>query len=287
MKKLYIDKTIKARSGASYSEIARLHQEIKDSPELELELSLTSNLIIGQVFLFHISNLPFVASKYGKYICIHCCQKLKNRFIIAGFLSKNCRNLPENIDMSPYFTEKAYRITHGESDVVRSLVTNVPREAGVEMSERLSEMFTSQLGEMFINATEHSQARHILGAKYVRNARTIYCFSCYDTGVGIPQKVMAAVPTIKNHKEALVWAMKLGNSSVAQENASIPRGLGLGLLHEFTRANNGAIRIATGKIYYEYTSNKKVGFHELSHDFIGTLYEIDIVAEDNHKYIIK
>ena len=83
--------------------------------------------------------------------------------------------------------------------------------------------------------------------------------------------------------------MKKGNSTANFNNSvddTIPRGLGLELLRSFAKLNQGAIRICSDNVLYinDHNGDK---YHLMEEKFIGTLFEMDIIADNDHRYIIK
>ena len=195
-----------------------------------------------------------------------------------GLLSKNCQYHP-NTDYSGALRESAVVIAKVQD--IFELVTEITREAPVKMNEELSFLFISKAGEMYNNAIEHSQGT-ILGSKYFKNQKGVYCFSCYDTGIGIPFNVMLSRHDITNAIDAFKWAMIPGNSTVLGD---VPRGLGLGLLKNFASANEGTIRICSGNVLYIYKDSKEK-YYELDYPFYGTLFEMDIIADNDRRYIL-
>ena len=87
---------------------------------------------------------------------------------------------------------------------------------------------------------------------------------------------------------AFKWAMKRGHSTANRSGyMQVPRGLGLGLLQNFAKTNNGAIRICSGSVLYTYNPQKGDRYYGLQHEFKGTLFEMDIIADNHHRYILK
>lgn len=143
------------------------------------------------------------------------------------------------------------------------------------------------MGEMYINALDHSEAKTVIGGKYFKQ-RSRYCFCCYDSGVGIPRKVQRFLRETQgigymSDTEALQWALKRGNSTTREYG--IPRGVGFYTLQSFAAANEGVIRICSGKAFYEFRKGRGRIF-ELKDSFVGTLFEMDIFQDDKHKYIL-
>ena len=287
MKRIKINQSL-IMSVSLYRRTASIHNAIRTADDDVIEIIVDVDGRVGQTFLFFLCTLPFIGEKYGKTLIIRCNQRFITLLKRVGFidtLSADMEIIPNETDLTPFLKSSAKIITTPES--IFSLVTTITKEAPVEMSDELSALFISKVGEMFNNATEHSVAGHVIGAKYFRNQKYTYCFSCYDTGVGIPEKVIAAIDKGFTHKEAFMWAIKKGNSTANRIETRIPRGLGLDLLHSFAKANDGAIRICSGKVLYTYNKRDGAKYHELEIPFEGTLYEMDIIADNNYKYILK
>lgn len=287
MKRIEITQSL-IMSVSLYNKTAKIHQDIRTADDDTIEIVVDVNGRVGLTFLFFLSTLPFIGQKYGKTLIIRCNQRLISLLKKVGFidkLSNDIELISNETDITPFLKSNTKIIKTPEN--IFSLVTAITKEAPVEMSDELSALFISKVGEMFNNATEHSLADYVIGAKYFRNQKNTYCFSCYDTGVGIPQKVIDAVDSSFTHKEAFGWAIQKGNSTANRNEKIIPRGLGLDLLHSFAKANDGAIRICSGRVLYIYNKKSVETYHELEVPFEGTLYEMDIIADNNHKYILR
>lgn len=264
----------------SYDRFAKLQDYITQSQESECSISLDIKNRLGYTFLFLFATLPYLAEKYNKKVNIFCNNKTLKLFKKLGYLDKNLDSYL-NYDVSHMLKANAGLITT-EEDIFK-IVTEISSEAPVKMSSELSAIFISKAGEMYNNAIEHSQGK-VLGAKYFKNQKNTYCFACYDTGVGIPTKVMSAKKGICDQVQAFRWAMINGHSTVKSD---IPRGLGLGLLQDFAQANDGTIRICSDNILYTYNSTNGETYHILNNKFYGTLFEMDIIADNNKNYILK
>jgi hypothetical protein len=166
-------------------------------------------------------------------------------------------------------------------NLAKLIVDDMP----VVMSSRLNEDMVSRIGEMFNNAREHSNAKHVFGGRYLKSGKK-FCFACYDTGIGIPDRVRQFFADLKktkpNDDNALRWALEPFHSTVTHSNS--PRGQGFMLLQEFASLNRGVIRICTGKVLYTYDcvngTPSEGKFQELRNTFKGTLFEMDINADD-------
>ena len=276
---IYINDSLVAHKN-SYSRFAKLQTDLTicDDREVSIYIDIVNRL--GYTFIFLFSTLPLLAEFYQKRVPIFLNEKSHYLFCRLGFLKKGMIYDP-SFDYSSALMEHA-NVIKKQEDIFRT-VTEITNEAPVKMSPELAALFISKAGEMFNNALEHSGGI-VLGAKYYRNQKNIYCFSCYDTGMGIPAKVMSSIPNIANSVSAFRWAMRNGNSTAVK---SFSRGLGLGTLQSFVRANHGAIRLCSGNVLYTYRPDRDESYHELNHSFCGTLFEMDIITDNNHKYILK
>jgi hypothetical protein len=270
----------------SYDRFAEIQQKIVHTSEQEIELSINIEKRLGLSFLFCISTIPALAKSLGKNVQIKCNQKSVHLLGKTGYIPSDGSIVSFETDLAPFLWQNSRVIK--DVNNIYTLVKEITKEAPVEMSEPLAELFTSKAGEMYNNSMEHSGGQYVIGGKYFKNQRNIYCFSCYDTGIGIPQKVQNSIGQSISVVEAFKWAMKRGNSTANKEKETpIPRGLGLDLLREFAKANAGAIRICSGKVLYKYNPRKGIRYYALNHEFAGTLFEMDIIADNAHRYALR
>lgn len=278
------------KSASCYGKLAKLQQEIANSDENYIRLKLDIEKSTGLTFAFCLSFLPLLAESKGKELVIIANSKIIKNMCKIGVIDWKDSIILKDVDISRYLMEKARMIKSSED--IFKLVPEITKEAPVIMDDRLAALFTSKTGEMFNNSLEHSEAKYIVGGKYYKYRKNLYCFSCYDTGVGIPQKVKKYLldnfDLDVTQKEAFKWAMGKGNSTanLIANFQRIPRGLGMELLKSFVQLNNGAIRICSGDVLYVF-NGKGERFYKLNSEFMGTLFEMDIVADNEHKYILK
>lgn len=268
-----------SKGRSAFDRIAGLQQRILHANDSEICLNLFATKRTGLTFVFLLACMPLMAEDYGKQLYIRADNKiyrLMNRIHAVDFYNTQNRNIDR----------PCFRRIKNQGDIFQ-LVTEISGEAPVKMTEKLADIMVSRMGEMYINALDHSGAQTIIGGKYFKqNSR--YCFCCYDSGIGIPQKVQRFFQKTQglsgmSDLEALEWALKLGNSTI-QENG-IPRGVGLHTLQSFAKANDGVIRICAGQAFYEFRDGA-AKTHALQHSFVGTLFEMDILQDNMHRYIL-
>lgn len=271
-------KPIYSSSLNSYELFSEIQETIIASKD-PCELCFNVQKRIGLTFLFYISVLPLFAESNNKSLSITCNKKILDLLYKSDYIDEKITST--DYDIAPLLKKNIVQV-HKSEDVLK-LVSKITKEAPIKMSEDLQEILASKIGEMYINAMEHSESDYVIGAKYYKNQKDTYCFVCCDFGIGIPTKVMQTNTDIVNSQKAFEWAMKPGNSTVKSD---IPRGLGLGLLKDFAQANNGVIRMVSNDMYYRF-QNGENRYKQLKHSLQGTLFEMDIIADNKHKYIIK
>lgn len=249
---------------SSYENFASLQNKIINSNDNTIDLIINNDKSFSYTFWFLIGTLPFLANKYNKNIKIYC----EN--------TENAAAQTEDATLcrAPRLIEKA--------DDIFDIVTEIINEAPVKMDLNCKDIFISKIGEMFNNAFEHSCGK-VFGTTFFHNQKQEYTFTCYDTGIGIPCKVISSNANIITQTEAFKWAMTDGNSTVRN---GVPRGLGLGLLKSFVTVNEGAVRICSNNIFYSYSKNGGEIYRVLRNNFYGTLFEMDIIADNNGEYIL-
>lgn len=257
----------------AYDNIASLQNRIICGREKNLQLNVYSEGRLGNTFLFMIRCMPLLASSHN--------MKMKlcaNKNTLPRLNRLNYIETPERA------TNDSILLLRNVTNIIaaQKIVTGIP----AKLSERLHEDMVSRIGEIFNNASDHSQAKDVAVSRYSK-PRKKYCFVCYDTGIGIPQNVRNFLSQKNNElsdADAIRWALQPGNTTTD----IAPRGQGLSLLRSFAEVNRGTIRICTGNILYTYDCNGVQPFErfdELENKFYGTLFEMDIKAFDGmYKY---
>ena len=226
---------------------------------------------LGRTYLFLIISLFYLANQNDKKLKITVTKKIYDYLKEMKFIEE------PKVNITPDGSLRFRRLSQEEHTIAmaKDIVNNIP----VKLSLKLHEDMVSRIGEMFNNAREHALAKHVLGCRYSKPGKK-FCFACYDTGIGIVKSVLNYHNNERLSDEtALRWALAPYNSTASKHNK--PRGLGLDLLKQFSKANKGEIRICTGNISYKYLGNTDVEqYKPLKNRFIGTLFEMDINAFD-------
>lgn len=156
----------------------------------------------------------------------------------------------------------------------------------VKLSARLQDEIISRVIEGYVNAFDHaaSPVGTVTVGQYFPNLRKLQ-ISLVDFGIGIPTSVRhhfaepeaARIPAYN----AMKWAFQRGTST---KSGDLGRGLGLDLLREFIKANDGRLEVYSNEGYVEIKQGLDV-FQNWPGDFRGTLLNIEIQC-DERAYVL-
>jgi hypothetical protein len=151
----------------------------------------------------------------------------------------------------------------------------------VHVSSRLRDAIVGRVWEIYNNAFEHSQSEigvFSCGQHFYK--KTDLILSVVDFGQGIPAKVRAFLSRDPRASQltaagCLRWAFQRGNTTKEDE----PGGLGLDLLKEFIRINQGKLEVYSNEGYAiinndgERYENRDIGFE-------GTMMHITLRCDE-------
>lgn len=153
----------------------------------------------------------------------------------------------------------------------------------VHVSEPLRDAIVGKVWEIYTNSFEHGQSHTGVFScgQHFSNMNELM-LSVVDFGTGIPNKVrgfLSSDPRSQNilSSACLGWAFQRGNStSVAQ---GVPRGLGLDLLKDFVKINDGSLEVYSNN-GYALINRYGEFFSDLGFDFPGTAVQIKIKCDE-------
>ena len=272
------------KGATAFDRIAFLQEKIRESDDSEIVIRMENVGRTGLTFVFLIGCLPLYAEKFNKKLRILVTPKIYRLLsrinVIDYYQPPTSASDSYSIDQNNLLKQPAFKKIQTATDII-AFVNTIQMEAPIQLTEEAQELLTSRIGEVYMNALEHSSANIVIGGKYFKFQKNKYCFSCYDDGIGIPMKVNGFFKdngvNMISDKEAIEWALQKGHST--SENDVIPRGVGLDLLRSFAKSNKAAIRICSGSALYSLTSSGKEGYLSLNHSFDGTLFEMDLFSD--------
>lgn len=149
------------------------------------------------------------------------------------------------------------------------------------------EKISETLYELFVNAITHGQSQYVYscGEHFNRNGNNRLCITIVDMGVTIPANVNQFLQKESNAVlevcEAIQWAFVCGNTT-----KDTPGGLGLALLQDFIRQNEGAMQMISADGMLEYR-NGRISTQVLSHSFPGTIVNLEFNFDDPKNYFMR
>ena len=169
--------------------------------------------------------------------------------------------------------------TNAQAEYVENLINS---HWWPEMSVGVKGALADCILEVFNNAQEHSESEtgvfvcgHI-GKAGQRSMKVTIA----DAGIGFRRKIENALDKKMQSGQAIAWGMKEGNT-VRQGN---PGGLGLTILKEFIRKNDGRLIVVSDRGSWELSSDKGERHMEHNTSFPGTLVTIIVNTEDPKAY---
>ncbi len=150
-----------------------------------------------------------------------------------------------------------------------------------DMSLPLLKRFRESLFEIFSNAIEHSYTQYGIftcGQFFPKQKRLL--FTITDLGIGIDGNIYKNLQRKLPAERAIIWAIS-GKTTRRGRSG----GLGLQLIREFIKLNQGRLIIVSSAGYWEL-SKGKVSTRTLFRPFPGTVVTIDIDTSDKTSYCL-
>ena len=166
-----------------------------------------------------------------------------------------------------------------EDELVSYLYDSWIGKGRVHLSEALKGAIVGKACEIYVNAFDHGHSPvgvFTSGQHYPK--RNLLKLCVVDFGVGIPDNVRGHLKDPKKSgAESMEWAFRRGNSTKKTEG--IARGLGLDILREFVKINNGILEVYShdGQAIVDDSQN----FTSRSAIFPGTLVNITFSCDES------
>lgn len=265
----------------AYQFLGKLQYEIFSCKEEDIILDFSQCIFSHNAFTAYLGALKSLSRKWGKTVTFNTVPgKLDDYFRTSGlydhFTSSESNHANKNT--IPFTQVKL------DDDSLVDYIGNILDLAPIILSDKCRDLLFKNIYEIFTNAVEHSASESgVFACGHWMPTKKKLVFSVCDTGLGIPKTIKNMDPSLSS-EEALIWALKRGNST-KQLSDGVPRGLGLSDLKDFIKLNNGNLNIFTNDIYYNCSTEEKTFI--LPYDILGTLITITITADYNHIYILK
>lgn len=270
----------------SHNELARICEEI--------------NSFSGEHLVLDFKRVDFVsANQFAVLGCILSDFQIKNRHTQISIANMNERltsiirvngfnihiswtSLPDRYNTSiPYKIFNVSQIDEFEKYITIKLFnrSDIPK-----MSSGVKECMIDNVLEIFNNVKEHTNAERLYTCgQYFPKKKLLY-FTVVDSGETIPYNV---THFFQDHGLILNgfsvnWAIQSGNSTRRSDS---PGGLGLYLLSDFIRMNEGELFIVSGNESFEQTK-RGTRCKYLEHTFSGTIVTMGFNMADKSRYCL-
>ncbi len=149
-------------------------------------------------------------------------------------------------------------------------------------SEKLGKKIMQNIFELYENARTHGKCNfiHTCGQYFPKSPEKQFNITIVDRGINIKENVNKFLKEDLSSCDAIAWAMKKGNTTKSE---NIPGGLGLDIIFEFIKLNNGKIQIISSNGFWEF----KRGVEEtkiLENSFQGTIANLRFNLNDKSYY---
>jgi len=161
--------------------------------------------------------------------------------VYARFLESGCAYHLIQVPKNPHALFR-HDLIENHDAIIKFLKEEWLASANITMSELLRNEFISRLWEVYANAFEHGDSQHGVYTCGERADDDTLLLTVADFGRGIPANAATNLGrTYVSGEEALNWAFTRGTTTVV--NQRYPRGLGLDLIKDFVRLNDGSVEI--------------------------------------------
>jgi hypothetical protein len=149
-------------------------------------------------------------------------------------------------------------------------------------SKALGKKISESIFELYENARTHGRCKkiHTCGQYYPQKRIPRLDVTIVDMGITIKKNVSTFLKKNCNGSEAIEWALAYGNTT---KTGKISGGLGLDIMFEFIKHNNGKVQIISSDGYWEFRRGETLKTN-FSKTFPGTIVNIEFSLADNNSY---
>lgn len=151
-----------------------------------------------------------------------------------------------------------------------------------KISPELKKKINKSLLEIFNNAHIHGRCNcvHTCGQYYPKTKFLNFAIS--DMGQTIRKNVNGFLREKKNGATAIEWAVQEGHTT---KTGLVPGGLGISLIRDFLKLNEGGIEIVSSNGYW-HEERGTVTSETLKSNFLGTIVNLKFNLADQKSYIL-
>lgn len=174
-----------------------------------------------------------------------------------------------------------------DENMMQEYAERIMTLAPIKMQKEAQDILSSYIYEIYQNGLFHSQSPiGVFTSGYWNRNKKEFTFSIYDMGIGIPANVRKYLNCVDADSiKCLQISFIDGFTTSTKEDVN--RGLGLTRLESFIRLNNGSMSIYSEDACCVIARQEKKVYKKLQAPIKGTLIIINIVADENHIYVIE
>ncbi|MEP5792061.1 MAG: hypothetical protein ABJ313_14080 [Cyclobacteriaceae bacterium] len=151
-------------------------------------------------------------------------------------------------------------------------------------SPALGKKISQSIFELYENARTHGKCKqiHTCGQYYPNKAVPRLDVTIVDMGISIKKNVVDYLKKTLTGGDAIEWAVQYGNTT---KTGTISGGLGLDIMFEFVKLNNGKVQIISSDGYWEFRRGETLRTNFRS-TFPGTIVNIEFNLNDTTGYYL-
>lgn len=151
-----------------------------------------------------------------------------------------------------------------------------------KMKDDLQQKIQQSIAEIFVNARMHSKSDYIYVCGQYFPKKHLLSFCIVDMGIGFAKSIQNKIGQTINSKQAILWAFNKGSTTKKHR----PGGLGLSLLKDFIRANEGSLIVLSGNALFAY-KNGQENVKILNDFFDGVVVNMIFKTDDHREYFLQ
>ena len=265
----------------SHDTLCRLACELKNTASSKIAIDLSAvDFIASNLF----SVLGCIFHEYAQR------NPAPNSILLTGLKPKIAKTIQKNgfykhlglekmPDMHNTVIPYKYFLVNQIDDYERYLTINLfMRDDLPKMTQSVIDSIRDYLLELFKNVSDHTTSKYVFTCgQYFPHSYMLY-FTIVDIGETISYNVnnYHATHNLLVPDSPLRWALESGNTT---SYSLKPRGIGLSLIEDFVKQNNGVFYILSDTETYEIYHTKE-RFKVLTYPFPGTIVTIGFNLHD-------
>lgn len=268
-----------------YNGLITLYHNLREQPDTEIVLNFTKTEWFEANLSAVLGAVCVLVEEQGKKVSVSninsvLLKVLRRNLFLCEF---DHESLAENLGTIITYKKFTPYADIEFMDYIRNELLSKPDFP--KHSKLLGKKINESIFELFENARTHGHCKQIYTCgQYYPNKKTKRLdITIVDMGKTIKANVNEYLKQNLSGSEAIEWALEYGHTT---KTGSVSGGLGLDIIFEFIKLNNGKIQIVSSDGYWEYRRGviEKKLFEK---PFPGTIANIEFNLDDDKSYKLK